>query len=429
MKVIILGAGLSGLAAGYFLSKNGIEVLILEKENFLGGLASSFKMEWGGKEYWIPKTYHHILTNDKTTIKMIEKLGLKDKLKKKKVKTGFVYKNQVFGFTSPIEILKFPLPLTDKIKLAKFVLKISVKRDCEDLKNKNAKEWIIEEAGEKNFSIIFEQLIKNKFSQPAEEIPAAWFATRFAAEPSSFLKKFGWLSGGLQQFVDGMGNEIEKTGKILKNVEIEKISKNECRVVYKKDGKRVEEKADAIISTIPPSSFLKLIDKPSEEIKEKFSKIDYLGCICVALGLNYNPTKYYWLNILDKDFPFVAIFNYTQLFEDLAPKGKSILFLVKYLKKDDDFWRKDEEEIIDIFLKNLERVFPGCKERVEWQKVTKFENAEAIFNLGFENPPISDGKIFFAGIYRIFPKIRNMASAIESGIEAVEALLGEKLEV
>jgi len=123
MKVIILGGGLSGLSAGYFLTKKGIEVEILEKENFLGGLASSFKVEWDGKEYWIPKTYHHILASDKTTVKLIEKFGLKNKLKRKRVKTGFIYRNKVFGFSSPFEILNFPLSLKDKIKLAFFVFK------------------------------------------------------------------------------------------------------------------------------------------------------------------------------------------------------------------------------------------------------------------------------------------------------------------
>ena len=89
MKVIILGGGLSGLAAGYRLSKAGNEVTILEKEDYLGGLASSYAISWGGKNYWLTKTYHHILHGDETTINTIKELNLESKLNRKKVKTGF----------------------------------------------------------------------------------------------------------------------------------------------------------------------------------------------------------------------------------------------------------------------------------------------------------------------------------------------------
>lgn len=354
---------------------------------------------------------------------MIKELSLDKKLYKKKVKTGFVCRNKIFGFSTVSEILSFPLPLIDKFRLAKFVLKVSKKKNWGDIERMNSKDWIIKEAGQKNFDVFFNQLIKNKFNQPAEEISAAWFGTRFALEPSSFLKKFGRIEGGIHQIIERLKEEIEKNGgKVKTNIKIEKIIKKNNVVEYYVRGKMIREKADIIISTIPPEQFLKITDDPSETIKKEMGRIEYLSCICACIGLNYNPTKYYWLNMLDKDIPFRALFNYVQLFEDLAPKGKSILFLVTYLKKSDNFWKKSENEILNDYINSLEKIFPGSKERIEWHRVVKFEYAEAIFDLEFKNPPISDGNIYFAGIYRIFPKIRNINSAIESGFEVVETL-------
>ncbi|MCK4491454.1 MAG: FAD-dependent oxidoreductase, partial [Candidatus Altiarchaeales archaeon] len=43
MKVVVLGGGLAGLSTGWVLSKNGIDVTVLEKEDSVGGLARSFK--------------------------------------------------------------------------------------------------------------------------------------------------------------------------------------------------------------------------------------------------------------------------------------------------------------------------------------------------------------------------------------------------
>ena len=42
-NIIILGAGISGLACGWRLSQQGIRVNILESENAVGGLAGTMR--------------------------------------------------------------------------------------------------------------------------------------------------------------------------------------------------------------------------------------------------------------------------------------------------------------------------------------------------------------------------------------------------
>lgn len=63
MKVVILGAGISGLAAGYYLKKAGVDYTIYEKEGRPGGLCRTenfqgipfdygVHMVWGGVQWW-----------------------------------------------------------------------------------------------------------------------------------------------------------------------------------------------------------------------------------------------------------------------------------------------------------------------------------------------------------------------------------------
>jgi all-trans-retinol 13,14-reductase len=42
-KVLIMGSGLGGLVCGYILAKNGLEVVVLEKNNQIGGCLQTFK--------------------------------------------------------------------------------------------------------------------------------------------------------------------------------------------------------------------------------------------------------------------------------------------------------------------------------------------------------------------------------------------------
>ena len=55
-KIAIIGAGLTGLTAGYELSKKGHKVTIFEKSDDIGGLMGGFKIEGTSLE----KAYHHI---------------------------------------------------------------------------------------------------------------------------------------------------------------------------------------------------------------------------------------------------------------------------------------------------------------------------------------------------------------------------------
>ncbi|KAM3356693.1 hypothetical protein P3S68_023407 [Capsicum galapagoense] len=41
MKVAVVGAGISGLISAYELAKSGVEVVVYEKENYLGGYAKT----------------------------------------------------------------------------------------------------------------------------------------------------------------------------------------------------------------------------------------------------------------------------------------------------------------------------------------------------------------------------------------------------
>lgn len=45
MKVAVVGAGISGLAAAYELSKSGADVVVYEKEAYLGGHARTVNVD------------------------------------------------------------------------------------------------------------------------------------------------------------------------------------------------------------------------------------------------------------------------------------------------------------------------------------------------------------------------------------------------
>lgn len=422
MNIIIIGGGLTGLTAAYVLSKEN-KITLLEKEDFLGGMASSYAVEWDNKIYNITKTYHHILDGDETTIEFIKKFGLFNKFHRKKVKQGFIYKNKIIGFSTPIEILKFPISFANKIKLAKFILFDLKQKDWNKLDNINAEQWIVQKAGETNFKVFFDKLIRNKFHDSAENITASWVGTRLVKESSSFLKKFGWMEGGVVQIIDNMKNEIEKNkGEVVLGAEVTFLNTKEKKLLYKKNSNEKEIEYDAVISTISPEIFLKIVDNVPDELRKQLKDIKYLSCICATFGLKKKFKNYYWLNVLD-DLPFSVVFNDTALYEDASPAGKSVVYITTYLMRDEKLWNLSEGEIKDIYINSIKNIVPDFEEQIEWLRIFKIRYAEAVYKVGFLNPPINYDDIYFAGIYRIYPKIRNMASAMEEGKNIAEKII------
>src|SRR5947199_39914 len=72
----VVGGGALGLAAAVELAQAGEQVIVIERERQLGGLAAGFQVEGTALE----KFYHHIFRTDTTIIRMIRELGLEDRL-------------------------------------------------------------------------------------------------------------------------------------------------------------------------------------------------------------------------------------------------------------------------------------------------------------------------------------------------------------
>src|SRR3989338_11340063 len=119
MKIGIVGGGLAGLTSAYKLSKQGANVTLFEKESGLGGLAGVVRID----NFLIEKYYHHIFTTDFEIIKLIDEIGLKDKLMWLESRMGLFYENKIHAFGTPGELFRFKhLSFLDKLRFGATVL-------------------------------------------------------------------------------------------------------------------------------------------------------------------------------------------------------------------------------------------------------------------------------------------------------------------
>lgn len=415
-KLFILGGGLSGLVAADKL-QNKFDITILEGAPFLGGLASSFKLN--GEE--IPRFNHHIVRSNTTTLKYLKKYNLMGKNKWQRVKMAFGYKNKLYNINNPFGLLKFNyLSLWGKFRLglfgayAIFVLNPEKIDDRLDLDS-----WMNKYAGQEVKEKIWKQLYgRNKFNISLKQISAKQFAHRLFEKEGYDL--FTYPEKGLQGMIDGLEKDIKKRVKIFKKTRIIGVDFKNNHVTFENNGKIHTQDFDIIINTIPIPEFLKRSNGLPKEYEKQLSRVRYVPVVGLAFGTeDFLDKDMYWINLFKERVH--VIYQHSLLVDKYKNK---VTWCVRYGGSEEDMLKSDEE-IKELYLGNLKKYFPDMD--VKWCLVFREKYAEPIYDKDYldycpkyESPLNS---LYHAGIQVTFPKIRNMNVALESGEYVAELIL------
>ena len=156
-KVVIIGAGFTGLAAAYELSLHNIACVVVEKDIEIGGLGGSFKI---GEER-LEKFYHHWFNNDYHAIQLAKELNCQSELLYSSAKTSIYFDGMFYKMASPLDVLRFkPLSFTDRVRLGCLALKARLVKDYKKLESISAKDWLIEQGGSEVYRVIWEPLLR-----------------------------------------------------------------------------------------------------------------------------------------------------------------------------------------------------------------------------------------------------------------------------
>ncbi len=188
--VVVLGGGLSGVAAAYTLARAGArDITVLERGNRVGGLAGSFEREG----HFYPLGYHHILDRDRVLLHFLDLIGALPDVRWRRVRMLFHLGGRAYDLGSPAGFLGFPMSLRDKAGFVRLMLKAFNKRDWSDWQDRSAADLVDRYAGEGTRVALFERLTQLKFELPCSEVSGAWLGARLHFREGS--RPFGYIPG------------------------------------------------------------------------------------------------------------------------------------------------------------------------------------------------------------------------------------------
>jgi protoporphyrinogen oxidase len=418
MNLGIIGAGATGLTAAWDAVRAGHQVTVLEAADELGGLAAS--LEVGGVP--LERYYHHIFRSDKAMIALIEELGLGDALRFHRPTTGIYRGGQLIDFTTPFDMLRHPeFGPVDAVRFAASSALLKAVRKGDRYNDLTALAWLRKWAGKKATAAIWEPLLRGKFGDRAEQVSMAWLWARIHCRTF----ELGYVDGGFERVYAALKDGIEERGgKVEFGKAVESIRQPGAdeAVVTCADGSSYA--FERLIVTTPQPAFAKAAGLPDDSA---VWKNQYLGATCFVLELDRSAIPYYWLNINEPDFPFLAVVEHTKMIDPSVYGGRHILYVGNYVEREDWRFTTDPGELLDAFVPYLKRINPAFER--SWIQTWHFSKA------GFAQPVVTPGyralipahetpmsRVTLATMAQIYPQDRGQSYSVAMAREVVAAL-------
>jgi len=362
----ILGGGIAGLTAAYYLVRAGARVTVLEAQPQSGGLSTYFDF---GPFHW-DRFYHCILTSDRPLLKLIDDLGLTPELRWQETKVGFFTNGTLHSMSSTLDFLRFPaLSLWEKLRLGLGILYASRIRDGKQLEEIPVSDWLIRIFGRGNFEKMWGPLLKCKLGACREEASAAFiWATIFRLystreKNASQKERMGYVRGGYRTVFTRMISEIERMGgSIQTGVSVQEIQSRPgggltvCTSIGAKQ-------FDNVISTVPSKVLARIVPELSKAYREKLERVKYLGVVCAVLLLKRRLTPFYCTNLTDESLPFTGLIEMTNLISQEETQGRHLFYIPKYTAPGDPLFEASDEEVWNLFSPHLRKIFPDLQEQ------------------------------------------------------------------
>ena len=412
-KILILGAGITGLSAAWKLSEKGYDVEILEMDPLVGGLAKTIKF----KNSLVDIGPHSFFSENKEIYDTVKSLFKDEPEEIPKVKRSvkMFFMNYYVDYPLSAKSILFQMgpiiPLKSFFSFIKSFIKslfkkkeLSDKQSIEEwaignfgfflfknffkpyteqfwkIRTENLSHRVIPASKKLDFAKTLKHLFFNKYLEFSKREPGALNLVQRESLPTFYPKR------GFGQIAEKIKQKIEKNNvKIHLNTKVEKIILRENKK-FKINTEKNSFESDCLISTLPLDYLVKNFEPFNSKDKLKIA----------AHNLKYLALKMVYLIVKKKDVlgcqycyfvgrPYNRVSNLNLFSDDISKEGTSALSLEISCHKDSKIWLSKDEDIFEECVKNLENdKILDRKDILDW-KVLDVPNVYPIYKLDYEN--------------------------------------------
>ena len=440
MDIGIIGAGVTGLAAAYDLSKHGHDVTVYEARSYAGGLAAGFHDE--GWDWDLERFYHHWFASDESLIGLIEDLDARERLFFRRPTTTLYYQGELYPLDSPVPWLSFvpfpplhravrvlqftPLSLVERLRAGLVGAYLTVVRDWRPLERVTAHEWMRRTVGERAYNILWRPLLVSKFGEEHyQDVNMAWMWARLYKRTASL----GYFEGGFQAFVDLLVERMKEHGgtvrldapvRGIRRIEKEDPETGDGGIRLMLDDGDVDH--DTVIATVSPQAMLKLTPDLTGAYASKLRRLESMGAVALVLALKHSLSEeHYWINLpKGAEIPFMGLVEHTNYISSKHYGGDHLVYCGDYLPPAHPYLGYDKEALLEVYLPGLKRINPDFRPdwvRASWMFTETYAQPVPKVNHSRNVPALKTPVpgLWMANMSQVYPWDRGTNYAVEMG--------------
>lgn len=371
--VVILGGGPSGLSAGYMLSEAGSNVLIIERQTRVGGLARTieyhgFRFDLGG---------HRFITDNKQLDALVREI-LGDDLLVVERSSKILLNGKFYDYPLSIRNALSRLGLGTSTRLVADYLWEQIRKHFIKSPIISLEDWVVRHFGRSLFNLFFKDYSEKVWGVPCDRIAKEWVAKRikglslgvairgaFARAESrcqrTLANQFLYPRLGIGQICDNLQKRIDRSGQVMTDASVIGINHENNRVesvTVKDDNGVLEYTGCEFISSIPLPTLVQLLNpRPPAEILQAAASLRFRDLVVVTVMLDRERvTDQTWMYIPDRAVPFGRIHEPKNWSTHMAPDGKTHLVVEYYCFSGDDIWSATDTVLAQRTVSELSRM-------------------------------------------------------------------------
>jgi len=388
-KVVVLGAGITGLDVGWQLCKEGFKVIIIDKQKFVGGLATTVHHE----NYKMDIGPHYItLPDNSSRIHELQELIGTEEFKEIQVSVKVWFHGKIIDqYPTLYDVMfRYGLKFTIQSFLSFFAAKVN--NFTKDKVFSSAQEYCINTYGKFLYEIWFKPRLIRRFGETgniSKDMALELFPEISSKKLFSFLKKRSshfsvnidysegscdfYCKNGIGVLALKLKNNIEKMGgEIFLGTKILSIDHSQNKIIMIDDSERNEISTDIIVYATPPSVALSWFKDIPEKLKNESNSKPAANSIMIFLFIDTPKLFDGWIiDVYDPSLVFFRIAQQNYLSESVCPPKKTLLSVEIRSSDTDPKWKMSDETLVKIVKNDLKKMKILEKQNIDGFKILK----------------------------------------------------------
>ncbi len=425
-SLVILGGGITGLAAAWLAVKNRRDVTVLESAGSFGGLLATFPIGDTRLECF----YHHVFTHDRELQWLLSELGLSGALTFHDGTMGLFSGGKLSDLNSPRDFMRLnSLGFAEKWRFLLTTLYLGAGADWRRAENVPALAWLARHSGPAVADSVWRPLLEMRFGSRADRVPLSWVVGRLRQRMRSrrsVRERLGYIEGSFHRLLEALKASLVAAGaRLVSAAPVVSLDVRDGRLVGVRTPKG-DFAGGQFLSTLPTTRLADLVRPHAVAYADALGRVPYLGVVCTVLELERPASRVYWTNVADAGFPFGGAIEHTNLVGTAMYGGRHVLYLSRYFSPDDEWARLPETECGERMENALGRLAGGEPPRVLARHVFRSPAAAVAcgtdFSLAIPDCRSPVEGLYMTGMCHMYPDERSCNNSVRVAAEACRVM-------